>query len=125
MTNADDFPSLMDDTEFLTELEKVECPPPRASADRASRVALATGFATARKPVDIAPVLARDVDRWNVRPKPAIADADRIVHTPPIGQIRAAVPLFLMMLIGVCVGAASSALLLHDRVARLLALWSH
>jgi len=40
-------------------------------------------------------------------------------------QIRAAVPLFLMMLIGVCVGAASSALLLHDRVARLIALWSH
>ena len=125
MTDADDFPSLMDDTEFLAELEKVEGPPPRASADRASRVALATGFAAARKPIAIDPVLARDVDRWNVRPNPAIADADRIVHTTPIGQIRAAVPLFLMMLIGVCAGAASSALILHDRLARLIALWSH
>ena len=55
MTDADDFPSLMDDTEFLAELEKVEGPPPRASADRASRVALATGFATARKPIAIDP----------------------------------------------------------------------
>ena len=52
---------------------------------------------------------------------PASAPVDR---APAAGQIRAAVPLFLMMVIGVCMGAASSALLLHDRVARLIALWS-
>ena len=144
MTPAEDLPSLMDDTEFLAELEKVECPAPRASADRASRVALSSGFTNVRKPMpsastcpanageinevgspSIEPVLTRDVDRWNIRPNPGSAESDPIVRKPRLVQIRAAVPLFLMMLIGICAGAASSALILHDRVARLIALWSH
>jgi len=43
----------------------------------------------------------------------------------PDGMIRSAVPLVLMTLIGVCAGAASSALILQDRVVQIIALWSH
>jgi hypothetical protein len=111
MTVSDDFPSLMDEPEFLAELAKVECPEPAASADRAINV-------------------VRTTDRWKVRHAaapsvPVQTTIAPVVDSPEVGQIRAAVPLFLMMLIGVSVGAASSALLLHDRVARLIALWSH
>ena len=111
MTVSDDFPSLMDEPDFLKELEKVECPVPGTAADRAINV-------------------VRTTDRWNVRSAAAERVAPRgtvapVVDPPPAGQMRAAMPLFLMMLIGVCAGAASSALLLHDRVARIIALWSH
>ena len=47
----------------------------------------------------------------SVAPIPAAASV--IVRAPAAGQIRAAVPLFLMTLIGVGAGAASFALLLH------------
>jgi hypothetical protein len=108
MSDPEDFPSLMDEPAFIEELEKVECPSP-VSADRALNV-------------------VRTTDRWNIRPAaaPSVPVQATIapVVDPPVGRIRAAVPLFLMMVIGVTVGAASSALLLHDRVARLIALWS-
>ena len=111
MTVSDDFPSLMDEPDFLKELEKVECVVPASAADRAIN-------------------MVRTTDRWNVHSTAAERVAPRatvapVVDPPSAGQIRAAVPLFLMMLIGVCAGAASSALLLHDRVARIIALWSH
>ena len=110
-SGAEDFPSLMDEPEFIKELEKVECHDAASSADRAINV-------------------VRTTDRWKIRSnaeasasvRPTIAP---VVDPPAVGQIRAAVPLFLMMLIGVCAGAASSALLLHDRVARILAFFSH
>lgn len=91
MTEHGEFPSLMDEPDFLVELEKVECPPSAPSTDRAINVVRSTAA----------------------------------VNLPEVGQIRAAVPLFLMMLIGICAGAASSVLILHDRVARLIAFWSH
>lgn len=107
MTASDDFPSLMDEPEFLDQLEKVECAAAPATADRAINV-------------------VRTTDRWNVRgKKTASGQPVAPVDLPTVGRIRTAVPLFLMMLIGICAGAASSALLLHDRVARLIALWSH
>jgi len=111
MPVSDDFPSLMDEPDFVKELEKVERSAPAAAGDRAINV-------------------VRTTDRWNVRSTAAERVAPRatvapVVDPPPAGQMRAAVPLFLMTLIGVCAGAASSALLLHDRVARIIALWSH
>jgi hypothetical protein len=112
MSGPDDFPSLMDEPQFLAELEKVECSE-SASADRAINV-------------------VRTIDRWKIPQRnktsagiPERAGIAPFADPPAPGQIRAAVPLFLMMLIGVCAGAASSALILHDRVARLIALWSH
>ena len=105
MHDSEGFPSLIDEPEFLAELDKVECPAASAFADRAINV-------------------ARTTNRWTIRPTPA-SPAAALVERQAVGQIRAAVPLFLMMLIGICAGAASSALILHDRVARLIALWSH
>lgn len=107
MSGSGEFPSLMDEPDFLKELDNVESRETPASADRAIHV-------------------VRTMDRWTLHAKPATTTRPAApVDPPPVGQIRAAVPLFLMMLIGVCVGAASSALILHDRVARLIALWSH
>ena len=111
MSGAEDFPSLMDEPEFLEELEKVECHDAASSADRAINV-------------------VRSTDRWKNRSNTRASASVRlttapVIDRPAVGPIRAAVPLFLMTLIGVCAGAASSALLLHDRVARILALFSH
>lgn len=52
MDVAYEFPSLMDDVEFLAELDKMEVAPPDLAHDRASRVALAT---FARKPMAVVP----------------------------------------------------------------------
>jgi hypothetical protein len=135
MAPAREIPSLMDDDEFLNELEKLEGEPPRSAADRASRVALASGFSGAQQssspptpPVlegrriepDAAAGLAipRDIDRWNIHG----FTTEALEHIAPSPASK--VPAFFAIVIGLCVGAAGSALLLHDRVARIVDLFS-
>ena len=134
MDAATDFPSLMDDTEFLAELDKIEGVVPRR-ADRPSHAALATGFDQAEHSAPCAstrplPNTVNDVespaalealllppgaDRWQTTGKP-LDEADARPAT--------VVPAFLTILFGLSAGAVSSALLFHDRVAWLLQFWS-
>jgi hypothetical protein len=129
-----DFPSLMDDAEFLAELEKVEGAAPARAADRASRVALATGFDIAPCPTaspstrtlamtDAAPaalvqsVVGRDVNRWN-------AQSDLKARQSAAAGSDSRFAALVAITIGVSAGALGSALMFHDRVAWLLRLWS-
>src|SRR4051794_20660860 len=145
MDDDREFPSLMDDAEFLVELEKVE--------DRPLPPAV-----HARAPQDGPPVpLRREADRYQPRPERAAAESrphrtmlsdaphgvpDDVPHdapddappgAPPAafvdhalqgGAAGSLVPTFLTILIGLSAGAASSALIFHERVGRLLALWA-
>ena len=134
---AVEFPSLMDDTEFLAELEKLEGAPPRPSADRASHAALSTGFTAARRPVPSPstrplperrqveagapePVIARDVNRWNIHSPAAIAPESTVQGSTS----ASAIPAFLTIMIGLCAGAVSSAVVFHERVAHIVALFA-
>jgi hypothetical protein len=133
---ATEFRSLMDDAEFLAELEKLEGKPPRAAADRASRVALASGFATAEQPMPSAStrpapesdafqleagdieelVIPRDANRWNIHPPVAVEEPIAVASAP--GTVMA----FLTILIGFSVGAAGSAFVFHERAVQIIAL---
>jgi hypothetical protein len=138
MVESFELPSLMDDDEFIAELEKLEGKAPRPSADRASRVALATGFNAADKPVPsastrptpqreqpeadaIEPILRRDVDRWNVHPQPNGSALEPTVDASASGS---AIPAFLIIMIGFGTGAAGSAVMLHERVVQIVALFA-
>jgi hypothetical protein len=140
---ATEFPSLMDDAEFLAELEKLEGKPPRAAADRASRVALASGFATAQQPTPSAStrpvpesgsfqleagdieelVIPRDANRWNIHPPVAVEEPIAVASAPapaPGSMMMA----FLTILIGFSVGAAGSAFVFHERAVQIIALFT-
>ena len=137
---AVELPSLMDDAEFLAELEKLEGQPPRAAADRASRVALASGFATARQPMpspstrpvaepdpvqleagDIEElVIPREANRWNIHPPALVAEEPAASASEPGTMIMA----FLTILIGFSVGAATSAVVFHERAVQIIALFT-
>jgi hypothetical protein len=121
MASAHEFPSLMDDAQFLEELDKVEGTPLPAAVH-------------AREPQPPPPIpLRRDADRNRLRPEGAVAEVRPRMVAPPVALAAAAiepgpagslVPAFVTILIGLSVGAASSALVFHDRVAWLIALWS-
>jgi hypothetical protein len=123
-----ELPSLIDDAQFLAELDQVEGAAPRASADRASRVALATGFTAARRPIatpstrprPAEPVIPRDVNRWNLHMPPGVED-DQPAAEPGGASM---IPAFLVILIGLSAGAASSIVVFHERVARIIALFA-
>src|SRR5437879_4872455 len=120
---ATEFRSLMDDAEFLAELEKLEGQPPGAAADRASRVALASGFASARQPRPSAStrpaperdsfqleagaieelVIPRDANRWNIHSPAAVEEPGDVASGPASGTVMMA---FLTILIGFSIGAA-------------------
>jgi hypothetical protein len=138
---ATEFRSLMDDAEFLAELEKLEGKPPRAAADRASRVALASGFATAEQPMPSAStrpapesdafqleagdieelVIPRDANRWNIHPPVAVEEPIAVASAPATGTVMTA---FLTILIGFSVGAAGSAFVFHERAVQIIALFT-
>jgi hypothetical protein len=131
MASPGDFPSLMDDADFLSELERMEGPPPSRAADRASRDAAAAiqpqPPAAAGRPMirrvdePLPRVLRRDVDRFQVYPDGAAAAGD---DPDSSGRSATLLPAFLMILIGLSAGAVSSALVFHERVRWLVALWS-
>jgi hypothetical protein len=136
-----EFPSLMEDAEFLAELEKLEGQPPRAAADRASRVALASGFASARRRMPSAGtrpvqepesfqleageieelVIPRDVNRWNFHSPAAIEEPTEVASAPGSGTAMMA---FLIILIGFSVGAVTSAVVFHERALQIVALFT-
>jgi hypothetical protein len=130
--------SLMDDSDFIAELDKLEGQPPRAAADRASRVALASGFAAARQPMPSAStrpvkdrqpersateelVMPRDLNRWNLHP-PGSGDAVDPIVQATASESAPAMTL-LIVLSGLLVGAASSAAVFHERVGQIAALF--
>jgi len=138
---ATEFPSLMDDAEFLAELEKLEGKPPRAAADRASRVALASGFSSALQPMpspstrpvpeseafqleagDIEElVIPRDANRWNIHPPVAVEEPIAVASAPAPGTMMMA---FLTILVGFSIGAAGSAFVFHERAVQIIALFT-
>ena len=143
-----ELPSLMDDDGFLAELEKLEGQPPAAAADRARRVALASGFATARQPMPSAgtrpvqerdqresdvveqpetadveePVIPRDANRWNLHSPAAVAEGPTVLASESAsGTMMMA---FLTILIGFSVGAVGSAVVFHERALQIITLFT-
>jgi hypothetical protein len=112
METAQELPSLMDDAEFLLELEKIEGRPlPAAPRPRPAAIA-----ASER--------LRRDVDRYQLEPEPRGAEPLDAAPADADEAPASLMPAFLLVLIGFSAGAASSALIFHDRVGRLLAFWA-
>ena len=112
----------MDDVQFLAELDQVEGEAPRPSADRAKQVALAAGLGArqaARTPGKRRgePVIPRDVNRWNLHMPPGVDD-DAMAAEPGGTSM---IPAFLVILIGLSAGAASSVVVFHAQVARIVA----
>src|SRR5438552_639630 len=130
MLESTEIPSLMDDVEFLAELEKLEGETSCGAVDRASRAALANCFADLPQPMPspavrpasprrrsmenpIQPVIPRDVNRWNIHDPPGV-EPERSAQGPasPIAAV-------VVIAIGLCAGAAGSALIFHDRVQQI------
>ena len=126
MDDDREYPSLMDDAEFLVELEKVEGQPLPAALH-------------ARAPQDATPTpLRRDSDRYqlNAERRAAAGESQRQARAPGPAPAALAgdvpehdasgslVTAFVMILIGLSAGAASAAIIFHDRVAWLVAHWA-
>lgn len=95
--------SLMDDVEFLAELEKFDSPAPVADTARTEPRAL-RALTWAERPT------FKDEET----PRPARASA-----AAPNSRVLAVAGFILMM----CVGGAAAALVFYDRVAQILAQW--
>jgi hypothetical protein len=125
-TAAQDFPSLMDDAQFLKELEKVEGTPLPAAVHARTNVVPPT-------PPEPPPALRRAVDHVRAyRQAPTVPQRDAddddwaaaerdAVFDGPEGLGVTGV---LTIIGGLAAGAGASALLFHDRVAWLVALWT-
>jgi len=101
-----EFPSLIDDDAFLAELEKLE----------GDSVAAVTRPVHPRFPgASGEPVIPRDVNRWILHPPPGV-DPEPIVQQRP-SWVTAVV----VILIGLCTGAAGSAAVFYDRLVEVIA----
>ncbi len=132
MDPAHDAPSLMDDGDFIAELEKLEGRAPEGAADRPRAVAL--GRADHAPEAFTAPELDDTLELLSETGEYAppvdgaagpsdddeAADDARENRLPHVPLIAA----FLTILVGLSAGAAASVLLLHQRVSWLLAFWS-
>lgn len=100
-----EFPSLIDDVAFLAELEKLE-----------GESAPVTRPVHPRFPgASSEPVIPRDVNRWFLHPPPGV-DPEPIVQQRP-----ASVTAVVVILIGLCTGAAGSATVFYDRLVEVIA----
>jgi hypothetical protein len=105
---SDESPSLIDDVTFLSELEK-----------RGGATAPATRPGHARRPGGaIDPVIPRDVNRWDLHPPPGVGPEPTVRHRPSSGGSA-----FLPILIGLCAGAAGAAVVFHERLVQVIALF--
>src|SRR6266851_1927990 len=101
-----EFPSLIDDVAFLAELEKLE----------GESAAPVTRPVHPRFPgAPSGPVIPRDVNRWFLHPPPGVDPEPIVQHQP------SRVPAFLVILIGLCTGAAGSAAVFYDRLVEVIA----
>ncbi len=108
-----EFPSLIDDVAFLAELEKIE---EESLAAPVARPVTARRWPAAPSPTGLS--IPRDVNRWVLHPPPS-------VEPEPIVQRRPSrLPTFLVILLGLCAGAAGSAVVFHERVVQILNLFA-
>jgi hypothetical protein len=92
--------ALIDDATFITELERLEIP----------RV---------RRRVAAPVVIPRGANRWNLHPPPG-GEPERRVRAVERASARSGT--WMPILFGLCFGAGGAAVVLHDRVARILEL---
>jgi len=98
---------LIGDAEFLGELEKLE---------GQSAAALVSRPGHARRPAQ--PVIPRDVNRWHLHPPPGVEPEPVDRHQPPpVSALR-------VILIGLGAGAAGAAVVFHERLMEILALFT-
>jgi hypothetical protein len=107
------FPSLIDDPEFLAELGKLES---ESSPSPSTRPAAKRRRAPAG-PME--PGIRRDINRWHLH-----SDAPDTASTSIVGGSASTVPAFLIILIGLCAGAACSVIVFHERVALIVDLFA-
>src|SRR5712691_11292827 len=69
-------------------------------------------------PAAMEPVISRDVNRWNLYPPPGVAPE------PAVRRPASKASSFVPILIGFCAGAAGSAVVFHERVVQILALFA-
>ena len=113
-------PVAAEDASFLAELDKLEGQPlaspiaqPISKRPHAESAAAA---AEAMEPVEV--VIPRDVNRWYLHPPPGV-EPEPVVHHQP-----SRAPAVLVILLGLCAGAAGAAMVFHERLAQIIALFA-
>jgi hypothetical protein len=120
MTHSGSSPSLMDDREFLAELEQLDHQSPAVRPEVADEhvAALETGMP------EIAPIADEDaLDPHLFTPSSAAPRAARFddePFEPPPAIDGSPIGLVPVVLVGIAVGGGAAALVFHERLVRLL-----